>query len=78
MLTARADTKMKIRALRIGVDDYVTKPFQEEELLVRIANLLKNYDERRAILRTEEEDQPAAAADLPIISQRRPQLAGII
>jgi signal transduction histidine kinase/DNA-binding response OmpR family regulator len=69
MLTARADTKMKIQALRIGVDDYVTKPFQEEELLVRIANLLKNYDERRAISRTEEEDQPEAATALPTISQ---------
>ena len=46
MLTARADVKVKLRALRIGVDDYLTKPFEEEELLARIKNLLKYYQER--------------------------------
>ncbi len=46
MLTARADMQDKLRALRIGVDDYLTKPFDEEELLVRIENLLKNQAER--------------------------------
>ncbi|MBK8699285.1 MAG: response regulator [Saprospiraceae bacterium] len=46
MLTARADVRVKLRALRIGVDDYLTKPFVEEELLVRIKNLLYNYSER--------------------------------
>ncbi|MEO1259067.1 MAG: ATP-binding protein [Bacteroidota bacterium] len=48
MLTARADSKMKLQALRLGVDDYLTKPFQEEELMVRMANLLKNYARRQA------------------------------
>ena len=46
MLTARADIKDKLKALRIGVDDYLLKPFEEEELLVRIQNLLKNYQQR--------------------------------
>ncbi|WP_373512873.1 response regulator [Persicitalea sp.] len=46
MLTARADPSTRLRALRIGVDDYLTKPFDEEELLVRIANLLKNQSAR--------------------------------
>ena len=46
MLTARADVKDKLKALRIGVDDYLLKPFEEEELLVRIENLLKNYNNR--------------------------------
>ena len=48
MLTARADIQDKLKALRIGVDDYLLKPFEEEELLVRIKNLLNNY-QRRAI-----------------------------
>jgi DNA-binding response OmpR family regulator len=41
MLTARAEVRDKLRALRIGVDDYLTKPFDEEELLARIENLLR-------------------------------------
>jgi signal transduction histidine kinase/DNA-binding response OmpR family regulator len=47
MLTARAEAQDKLNALRIGVDDYLTKPFDEEELLVRIENLLKNQAIRR-------------------------------
>ena len=47
MLTARAEFATPAHALRIGVDDYLTKPFEEEELLVRIANLLKNQSVRR-------------------------------
>lgn len=39
MLTARTDIGDKLRALRAGVDDYLTKPFEEEELLARVRNL---------------------------------------
>ena len=48
MLTARADTEDRLAALRIGVDDYLVKPFEEEELLVRIKNLLKNAEGRKS------------------------------
>ncbi len=47
MLTARTRQADRLKALRIGVDDYLTKPFDEEELLVRITNLLKNQSIRR-------------------------------
>jgi signal transduction histidine kinase/DNA-binding response OmpR family regulator len=46
MLTARADIQDKLTALRIGVDDYLLKPFEEEELLARVENLLRNYQNR--------------------------------
>lgn len=46
MLTANINVKPKLKALRIGVDDYLTKPFQEEELEARIQNLLRNQKER--------------------------------
>ncbi|MCO6489865.1 MAG: response regulator [Phaeodactylibacter sp.] len=46
MLTARAGLPDKLKALRIGVDDYLTKPFDEEELLARIGNLLDNQAAR--------------------------------
>jgi CheY-like chemotaxis protein len=47
MLTARVELKDKLKALRIGVDDYLMKPFDEVELLTRIENLLANYEERK-------------------------------
>jgi signal transduction histidine kinase/DNA-binding response OmpR family regulator/streptogramin lyase len=46
LLTARADMKDKLRGLRIGVDDYMTKPFEVDELLLRIKNLIANSKNR--------------------------------
>ena len=40
-LTARSMREDKIRGFKIGIDDYVTKPFDEEELLFRIQSILK-------------------------------------
>ncbi len=59
MLTARADIREKLTALRIGVDDYLLKPFDEEELLVRIENLLKNQAARRSAVAGETEPEAA-------------------
>ncbi|GAB2702974.1 hypothetical protein GCM10027037_30800 [Mucilaginibacter koreensis] len=42
MLTALADSKNRLKALNIGVDDYLSKPFTGNELLLRINNLLQN------------------------------------
>src|SRR5256714_13767035 len=40
MLTARAEELDKVRGLRAGADDYITKPFGRQELLARVsANL---------------------------------------
>lgn len=55
MLTARAELADKLRALRIGVDDYLLKPFEEEELIARIAALLHNQRERAGALPPEGE-----------------------
>jgi signal transduction histidine kinase/DNA-binding response OmpR family regulator len=45
-VTAVADENEKLDVLRMGVDDYLIKPFNPEELLIRIENLLANRDER--------------------------------
>ncbi|HEY8259438.1 MAG TPA: response regulator transcription factor [Gemmatimonadales bacterium] len=41
VLTARGDEADKVRGLRNGADDYVTKPFALRELLARVAALLR-------------------------------------
>ena len=64
MLTARADARDKMKALRIGVDDYLIKPFDEDELLVRIENLLKNVEARQgAPSETMQEPGPAVSEE---------------
>ena len=41
MLTARAEAEDRVRGLETGVDDYLTKPFETRELLLRIASILR-------------------------------------
>lgn len=40
-LTAKNQAADKISGLKLGADDYITKPFDLEELLLRISNLIK-------------------------------------
>ncbi|WP_294819794.1 response regulator transcription factor [uncultured Flavobacterium sp.] len=40
-LTARGMKEDKIKGLRLGADDYVVKPFEADELVLRITNILK-------------------------------------
>lgn len=47
MLTARHDVNDRVAGLDAGADDYVTKPFELEELLARIRALLRRVDDEQ-------------------------------
>jgi AraC-like DNA-binding protein len=53
VLTARVDEEGKLNFLRLGIDDYLTKPFNEEELLIRIENCINNYTTRNNFVEEE-------------------------
>ena len=43
MLTAKSDEEDKVSGLRLGADDYLTKPFGINELMARINSLIRRY-----------------------------------
>jgi DNA-binding response OmpR family regulator len=61
MLTARDTTMDKVHSLDLGADDYVTKPFEMDELLARI----------RALLRRAEGEELLRVADLEVNTATR-------
>ncbi|HMG14936.1 MAG TPA: response regulator [Saprospiraceae bacterium] len=70
MLTANMNVVARLKALRIGVDDFLTKPFIEEELQARIENLIHNYKERMALFsKTLIEEGKDSDTKRPIIAQ---------
>ena len=51
LLTAMGESENKIQGLKIGADDYVSKPFEPEELFLRIKNLLNLFQSNKNILK---------------------------
>jgi len=50
VLTARAGAEKELQHLQIGIDDYLLKPFQQEEVRARIEFLLEAEQTRRALV----------------------------
>tara|TARA_B100000963_G_scaffold346991_1_gene352827 strand:+ start:450 stop:1127 length:678 start_codon:yes stop_codon:yes gene_type:complete len=52
LLTAKAEANERIKGLEIGADDYLSKPFEPKELILRIQNILNktvSTDQKRLI-----------------------------
>ena len=43
MFTSKNDSASKVRGLRAGADDYLTKPFDLDELIARVLSLIRRY-----------------------------------
>jgi Response regulators consisting of a CheY-like receiver domain and a winged-helix DNA-binding domain len=55
MLTAKGDEIDKIKGLRLGADDYLTKPFSINELMARVNSLIRRYTTLNPMVETDSE-----------------------
>lgn len=46
ILTARAEKEVRVRGLKLGADDYITKPFENDELLARVEAQFRRVSRR--------------------------------
>jgi signal transduction histidine kinase len=64
MLTAKADDELRVKLLREGAQDHLTKPFSVEELRVRVENLIARKRAEAEILKLNERLHDLASASL--------------
>ena len=46
LLTAKGDTKERVEGLEVGADDYLPKPFEPKELILRIKNIINKNNKK--------------------------------
>ena len=78
--TARAGTEARVESLDAGADDYLSKPFDELELLARVGNLIRTRAQERELVRLQKEKiarfLPRNLADMIISGEHEDFLKG--
>lgn len=75
MLTARNTTKDIIAGFEVGANDYITKPFDREELIARVRNFLelkKSNEKRRRLIELQKDLATAREIQKQILPQQIP------
>ena len=49
-VTAKASVPDRVKGLKLGAEDYISKPFDLEELLARVATVLRRFDKTQTVL----------------------------
>ena len=52
LLTAKGEVENRIKGLELGADDYIAKPFEPKELLLRIKNIVNKQKKIRFKFKT--------------------------
>jgi signal transduction histidine kinase/ligand-binding sensor domain-containing protein/CheY-like chemotaxis protein len=60
LLTAKVDTPTKYEGIEMGADDYISKPFEMEYLMLRIKNILKSREQLRRLFQMNTSLDPSA------------------
>jgi signal transduction histidine kinase/class 3 adenylate cyclase len=80
LLTARAGTEARVESLEAGADDYISKPFDENELLARVDNLIRARAQERELITLQKEKiarfLPPHLAEMIIAGDREDFLKG--
>ncbi len=71
-LTAKADEQSRLKGMRTGVDDYITKPFDIEQLLTRIERLL----ERKNLFQTQLDARIGHDFSQKLMPKKMPEVKG--
>lgn len=70
LLTAKSDVEDKVKGLDLGANDYVTKPFEIEELLARIRNAIR-FNQQQTTKDTIVEEESLSYSNLSINEKTR-------
>jgi signal transduction histidine kinase/class 3 adenylate cyclase len=80
MLTARAGTEARVESWETGADDYIAKPFDENEILARVDNLIRARAQERELRQLQKEKiarfLPRNLADMIVSGQHEDFLKG--